>query len=180
MPKISHLIILPPLVFFALAGLFLFSINKGGQTENKSALIGKAAPQLNENALEGYPLLKNEMIGQGGVVLINFWASWCPPCRAEHPTLKELSDRGIHLYGVNFKDRPENAMRFLEDYGNPFAAITADREGRTGIDWGVAGLPETFILNGQGEILFRFAGPLIEGNYDNVFSPELEKALAAE
>ena len=180
MPKISPLLILPPLVFFALAGLFLFSISKGGQTENKSALIGKAAPQLNENALEGYPLLKNEMIGQGEVVLINFWASWCPPCRAEHPTLKELSDRGIRLYGVNFKDRPENAMRFLVDYGNPFAAITADQEGRTGIDWGVAGLPETFILNGQGEILFRFAGPLIEGNYDNIFSPELEKALAAE
>ena len=180
MPKISPLMILPPLVFFALAGLFLFSMKSGGQTENKAALIGKAAPKLNENALEGYPLLKNEMIGQGEVVLINFWASWCPPCRAEHHTLKELSDRGIRLYGVNFKDRPENAVRFLEDDGNPFAAITADREGRTGIDWGVAGLPETFILNGQGEILFRFAGPLIEGNYENIFLPELEKALAAE
>ena len=178
--KISPLMIIPPLVFFALAGLFLFSMKNGGQTENKSALIDKAAPQFKENVLEGYPLLQNEMIGKGEVVLINFWASWCPPCRAEHPTLKELSDRGIRLYGVNFKDRPENAVRFLEDDGNPFAAITADREGRTGIDWGVAGLPETFILNGEGEILFRFAGPLIGGNYDNIFLPELEKALADE
>ena len=172
--------ILPPLVFFAFASLFLFSMQNGGQTENKSALIGKAAPQFIEKPLEGYPLLKNEMIGQGEVVLINFWASWCPPCRAEHPTLKKLSDRGISLYGVNFKDRPENAVRFLENDGNPFAAITADREGRTGIDWGVAGLPETFILNGEGEVLFRFAGPLIGGNYDGIFLPELEKALAAE
>ena len=180
MPKSLPLMFIPPLVFFALAGLFLFSMKNGGQTENKSALIGKIAPQFKENPLEGYPLLQNEMIGQGEVVLINFWASWCPPCRAEHPTLKELSDRGIRLYGVNFKDRPENAVRFLEDDGNPFAAITADREGRTGIDWGVAGLPETFILSGEGEVLFRFAGPLIGGNYDSIFLPELEKALAAE
>ncbi len=180
MLKISPLLILPPLVFFAMAVLFLFSINKGGQTENKSALIGKAAPQFKEIALGGYPLLKNEMIGQGEIILINFWASWCPPCRAEHPTLKQLSDSGIRLYGVNFKDRPENAARFLQEDGNPFAAITVDREGRTGIDWGVAGLPETFILNREGKILFRFAGPLIEGNYDKVFLPELKKAQAAE
>ena len=180
MRKVSPLVVLPPFVFFALAGLFLFSMNSDLQTEKKSVLIGKSAPQFKENVLEGYPLLKNEMIGRGEVVLINFWASWCPPCRAEHPTLKELSDRGIPLYGVNFKDRPLNAIRFLKEDGNPFAAITADREGRAGIDWGVAGLPESFILNGKGEILFRFAGPLIEGNYDNVFLPELEKALSAK
>ena len=178
MRKFSPLIILPPLVFFGLAGLFLFSMNDGGQSENKSALIGKPAPQIKESTLEGYPAFTNDMIGQGEVILINFWASWCPPCRAEHPTLKELSDRGIPLYGVNFKDRPENALRFLEEDGNPFAGITADREGRTGIDWGVAGLPETFIIDGEGKILYRFAGPLIEGNYANVFLPELEAALA--
>ena len=177
MRKISLFLLIPPFVFFTLAFLFFLGMQKGDDGKLESTLIGKQPPDILEIGLEGFPLFKNEMITNGEVILVNFWASWCPPCRAEHPTLLALSKRGIKLYGVNFKDRPENAAIFLKEAGNPFDAIAADRDGRAGLNWGVIGLPETFIIGKNGRILYRFAGPLIEGNYLNRFLPELEKAL---
>ena len=178
MPKISPFVFIPPLAFLGLAALFLFGMQREGPNEMRSTLIGQSAPKIQETALAGYEVFGNDMIGNGEVTLVNFWASWCPPCRAEHSTLQDLSESGIVVYGINVKDRAENAISFLEEEGNPFAAVAFDNNGRTGIDWGVTGLPETFIINADGTVLFRFNGPLIAENYTARFLPELEKALA--
>ena len=178
MPKISLFLIMPPLIFLGLVALFIFGMQRNDPNEMRSTLIGQSAPTIQETALAGYEVFRNEMIENGEVTLVNFWASWCPPCRAEHSTLQDLSESGISVYGVNVKDRDENAIGFLEDEGNPFAAVAFDNKGRTGIDWGVTGLPETFIINGDGTVLFRFNGPLIAENYTSRFLPELENALA--
>ena len=177
MGRVPFFIIIPPFIFFALALLFFIGMKKSDDGKLESSLLGKQPPDILEIALRDFPVLKNEFFASGEVVLVNFWASWCPPCRAEHSTLSELSERGIKLYGINFKDRPENAVRFLQQDGNPFDAIAVDQEGRAGLNWGVTGLPETFIIGKEGKILYRFAGPLIEGNYLNLFLPELDKAL---
>ena len=113
------------------------------------------------------------------MTLVNFWASWCPPCRAEHPTLTELAAQ-MPVYGVDLRDTDANALAFLTEDGDPFAAIATDPKGRTAIDWGVTAPPETFIVDGEGRILYRYAGPLVREDYTNRFLPELEKALAAE
>ena len=178
MPKISLFLIMPPLIFLGLVALFIFGMQRNNPNEMRSTLIGQSAPKIQETALAGYEVFRNEMIENGEVTLVNFWASWCPPCRAEHSTLQDLSESGISVYGVNVKDRDENAIGFLKDEGNPFSAVAFDNRGRTGIDWGVTGLPETFIINGDGTVLFRFNGPLIAENYTSRFLPELEKALA--
>ena len=107
--------------------------------------------------------------------LVNFWASWCPPCRAEHPVLLELQEQGITIYGVNIKDDPAQAIKYINDDGNPFAGIAFDPQGRTAIDWGVTALPETFIVDGDGTILFRYAGPLVGSDYLQRFLPALEQ-----
>ena len=114
----------------------------------------------------------------GKVNLVYLWATWCPPCRAEHPTLTELSKR-LPVYGVDLKDNEADALRFLAEDGNPFAAIATDPRGRAAIDWGVTAPPETFIVDGEGRIMYRHAGPLIREDYTSRFLPELEKALAA-
>ena len=175
--KFSPFLILPPLVFFVLAGLFFFGMQRENPDELSSTLIGLKTPAIKEVTLEGYPLFTNDMLLEDEIKLVNFWASWCPPCRLEHDTLVELADRGIKIYGVNFKDRPENGIEFLTEEGSPFAAVTVDREGRAGLDWGVTGLPETFIIGRDGTVIYRFAGPLIKENYTVRFLPELEKAL---
>ena len=114
---------------------------------------------------------------RGKVVMLNFWASWCPPCRAEHPKLLELSEQGIQIIGVNFNDKEKNAKSYLLESGNPFSSIAFDPSGKTAIDWGVTAPPETFILNSQGVVIFRFAGPLVGTDYENRFVPALKKAL---
>ena len=176
-PKFSPFYIIPPLVFLALGSVFFFGMQRENPDQLTSALVGFSTPKIQEVALADYPQFKNDMLLDDEVKLVNFWASWCPPCRLEHDTLLALSERGIKIYGVNFKDRPENGIEFLEEEGSPFTAITVDREGRAGLDWGVAGLPETFIIGRDGKILYRFAGPLIAENYTLRFLPELEKAL---
>lgn len=179
MARISPLVILPPLIFAALAGMFLWGMGRDDPQSLPSTMIGRAAPAVPQTTLPGKEQLTDEMLRQPGVKLVNFWASWCPPCRAEHPTLTELSQR-LPVYGVDLKDPEANALDFLEKDGDPYQAIATDPKGRGAIDWGVSAPPETFIINGEGEILYRFAGPLVREDYTNRFLPELEKALAAE
>ena len=177
--RVKPLMLIPPVIFLALALTFLWGMGRDDPNGIPSTFVGRDAPAVPQTTLPGNTQLTDEMLRQPGVKLVNFWASWCPPCRAEHPTLTELSAR-LPVYGVDLKDNEADALRFLSEDGNPFAAIAADPRGRTAIDWGVTAPPETFIIDGEGRILYRHAGPLIREDYTNRFLPELEKALAAE
>jgi cytochrome c biogenesis protein CcmG/thiol:disulfide interchange protein DsbE len=116
----------------------------------------------------------------GRTVLVNVWASWCVPCHDEAPLLMKLADdKRIRIIGINYKDQPENARRFIGRYGNPFAAVGADVNGRASIDWGVYGVPETFVIDRDGRIAYKLVGPISAENLDAVLKPQLEKALAA-
>ena len=150
-------------------------------------LVGKAAPDFDLPPLAGLTannaavpgLKKADLLGH--VTLVNIFASWCGPCRQEHPLLAELAkDTRVRLVGINYKDKPENARRFLDDLGNPYAAVGVDANGRTGIDWGVYGVPETFVVGPDGIIRYKFIGPISEEGLAKVLKPEIEKALAAK
>lgn len=179
MAKLSPLMILPPVIFAAFGAVAFWGL-KQGPADLPSTFVGQPAPSVTPEALPGYPALTPELLASGQVSLVNFWASWCPPCRAEHPKLLELQAQGIPILSVNFKDKSEQALKYLSDEGNPFAAVAFDPQGRTAIDWGVTAPPETFIIDGDGTVLFRFAGPLVGTDYDVRFAPALEKALAGQ
>lgn len=179
MARLSPLVILPPAVFAGLAAMFLWGMNRENPGENPSALAGREAPAVPVQTLPDKVQLTDAMLREPGVKLVNFWASWCPPCRVEHPVLMELSQE-IPVYGVALRDNPDNALAFLAEGGDPYHAIGDDPRGRTAIDWGVTAPPETFIVDGNGRILYRFAGPIVGADYENRFRPELDRALAAE
>jgi cytochrome c biogenesis protein CcmG/thiol:disulfide interchange protein DsbE len=172
-------LLLPLLGFLALAALFFFRLGSGDPSRIPSALLNKPVPEFTLP-----PVVEGQ--GQGlstadlakGVHVVNVWASWCGPCRAEHPILMRLSaDPRIQIVGIDYKDVPENAVRFLGALGNPFKRVGADQEGRTAIDWGVYGVPETFIVK-DGVIVHKFIGPLSEQGLATEFAPALERALA--
>ena len=172
------LALLPILVFAALAALFWRGLS-GNPSELPSALIGKPVPEFTLPAIEGLgpPGFDTASLKQGGVTLVNVWASWCVPCRQEHPVLMELSKRpDIRLVGLNYKDDPANARSFLGTLGQPFAAVGADAKGRAAVDWGVYGVPETFVIDGQGFIRFKFIGPMTAEAVAAVLNPEIDKA----
>jgi cytochrome c biogenesis protein CcmG, thiol:disulfide interchange protein DsbE len=177
MARVSPLMLLPPVLFVGLAATFLWGMARQDPGTLPSALIGQTAPALPAAGLPGLPVATDADLRTGKPVLVNFWASWCPPCRAEHPKLKELAAQGVRIVGVNFRDAEANASRYIAEEGNPFAGVQFDPKGRTAIDWGVTAPPETFILDGDGRILFRFAGPLVGSDYEQRFLPEWEKAL---
>jgi cytochrome c biogenesis protein CcmG, thiol:disulfide interchange protein DsbE len=182
--KRPRLVFLVPLALFAaLAALFLIRLETGGGSDIvPSALVGKTAPDFSLPALEGsdLPGLSHASL-LGNLTLVNVFASWCGPCRIEHPQLEILAkDSRIRLVGINYKDQPQNAGRFLEELGNPYAAIGVDKKGRAAIDWGVYGVPETFIVSPKGIILHKFVGPITEEALEQVMKPEIEKALAAK
>jgi len=183
-PKPRRLIVLLPLLLFlGLAALFLLQLLSGRDVaEIPSALIGQPAPETNLPPLEGMGLPGvDSKTFAGNVTLVNVWASWCAPCREEHPLLLALSqDKRFAVAGLNYKDKPENARRFLGSLGNPYAAIGVDDAGRTAIDWGVYGVPETFLVGRDGKIRFKHVGPLTEQAVANSLMPEIEKALATK
>lgn len=179
MARISPLVVIPPLVFAGLAAMFLWGMGRDDPAGLPSAMVGREVPAVPQTTLPGKTQLTEEMLRQPGVKLVNFWASWCPPCRAEHPTLTQLS-KELPVYGVNLRDIEKNALNFLSEDGDPFAAIATDPTGRAAIDWGVAAPPETFIIDGEGKVLYRHAGPLVREDFTDRFLPELEKARAAE
>ncbi len=171
------LMVLPPLIFAALAVMFWIGM-RNGDTALQSVFIDRPAPAIVAEALPGVPLLTDADLRTGAVTVVNFWASWCPPCRAEHPTLKALSGEGVRVVGVNMMDDPDDALGFLAEDGNPFLAIAADPRGKLRLDWGVTAPPETFIVRGDGTVAYKFIGPLVGSDYEQRFRPELEKALA--
>ena len=177
MAKVSPLMLAPPLIFAAfvvIAGVGMFTTNS---SELRSTLIGKPAPPVTPVALSGFEPVTAEALASGEITLVNFWASWCPPCHAEHPKLLEMAAEGISIIGINFKDRDGPAASYLKEDGNPFVAVAFDPQGRTAIDWGVTAPPETFIVDSDGTVLYRFVGPLVGSDYEQRFLPELEKAL---
>jgi cytochrome c biogenesis protein CcmG/thiol:disulfide interchange protein DsbE len=176
----------PLLAFIALAGLFAYGLyesdkNPGKGSQIPSALIDKPVPDFSLPPLQGIggDGLNSEILGKG-LHVVNVWASWCQPCRAEHPVLMELAgDERFELAGLNYKDVPENARRFLGNLGNPYERIGTDTRGRASIDWGVYGVPETFIVK-NGTIVYKFIGPLSPETVKTDFLPAIEKALSGQ
>lgn len=177
-PRRSFLVFVPLILFLALAALFLIRLYAGDASRLPSALIGKPAPVFNLADVPGLdrPGLSNADLKTGQVTLVNFFASWCVPCRQEQPALMALSKSGQRLVGVAYKDQPQNTRRFLDEEGNPYSAIGADPEGRTGIDFGVYGVPETYVVKGDGTIAHKIVGPLTEDNVKNELMPAIAAA----
>jgi cytochrome c biogenesis protein CcmG/thiol:disulfide interchange protein DsbE len=177
----NWLAILPLVVFAGLAAIFLIQLRSGEDSSFvPSVLIGREAPATNLPPLagSGLPGLSTEAF-KGHVTLVNVWASWCAPCREEQPLLMTLKDdKRFRLAGLNYKDKPENALRFLGEMGNPFAAIGVDENGRTAIDWGVYGVPETYLVGKDGRILYKHVGPFTEQSIARELMPEIEKAVS--
>ncbi len=176
MAKFNPFMIAPPLIFGAFVVLAAVGMFRDDPEGLPSTLVGQIAPSIPEAALAGFPVATTDMLATGEVTLVNFWASWCPPCRAEHPKLLELQAEGINIVGINFKDTGRAATKYLVNDDNPFVGISFDPQGRTAIDWGVTAPPETFILAGDGTVLFRFAGPLVGSDYEQRFLPALKAA----
>lgn len=166
-------IVLPVLVFVALAGLFYMRLDQLRQQPQlastiPSVLIGKHVPSFSLPALEGAqrPAAQNADLSAGHVTLINIFGSWCAPCREEHGLLlalsqdAELAAVGFEIIGLAYKDEPKNALAFLTQYGNPYARIGVDLSGRAAIDWGAYGVPESFLVRGDGTIIRKYIGPL--------------------
>ncbi|MGN8546325.1 DsbE family thiol:disulfide interchange protein [Bradyrhizobium sp. 13971] len=181
------LVVLPLLIFLGLAGLFLLRLYGGDPSKIPSALIGRPAPQTALPALDGLvrdgapvPALDPAAF-KGKVSVVNVWASWCVPCHDEAPLLTELSkDKRFQIIGINYKDLPENARRFLGRYGNPFGIVGVDGSGRASIEWGVYGVPETFLVGREGTIVYKLVGPVTPDNVNSVLKAEIEKALRAD
>lgn len=167
----ARLVLIAPLALFAaLAALFATRLFVVDPTQIPSAMIGRAAPDFALPALEGVardgrpvPALNAAALRSGRRTVVNVFASWCVPCHQEHPLLMRLAaEPGVVVAGVAYKDDPENARRFLGAKGNPFSLIGVDRSGRSAIDWGVYGVPETFVVDGAGVIIYKTVGPLTE------------------
>lgn len=178
-PRPRRSLALVPVLLFASLAFILWWGLYGNPRDVPSTMIGRPVPafQLPELAGAGVPGFAAADLKGKGVLLVNVFASWCVPCREEHPLLMQLSTRGdIRLYGINNKDRPEDAMRFLTRLGQPFAAIGTDGSGRVSIDWGVYGVPESFIVDNDGIIRFKWIGPMTPESIEKVIVPEIEKA----
>lgn len=173
---------LPFFIFMALAAVFLAQLVSGRDTTTvPSALIGQPAPQTILPPLDGTGLPGFDPAQfKGKVTLVNVWASWCVPCRQEHPVMMELTRQGkVAIFGLNYKDKPDNARSFLAELGNPYTALGVDENGRAAIEWGVYGIPESFLIGKDGTIVWKHVGPFDPQNVATTLLPEIEKALAA-
>lgn len=177
--------LIPLLAFLALAALFLYRLGTGDASRIPSALIGQVAPATDLPPLpglerDGKPVPGLDSVAfKGEVTLLNVWASWCGPCRDEAPLLMALAaDRRFRIAGINLKDQADNARRFLDRFGNPFVANGVDNNGRAAIEWGVYGVPETFVVGRDGRIAYKLIGPITPNNLEKGLKPAIEKALA--
>jgi cytochrome c biogenesis protein CcmG, thiol:disulfide interchange protein DsbE len=183
-PRRSFLMALPLIAFAGLAALFWLRLGTGDPSRIPSALIGHPAPQTSLPPLTGLLSDGTQVPGldpaifKGKVSVVNVWASWCVPCHDEAPLLTELAkNTRLQLVGINYKDAPDNARRFLGRYGNPFGAVGVDANGRAAIEWGVYGVPETFVVGREGTIVYKLVGPITPDNIDSVLKAEIDKAL---
>ena len=188
MGQISFKIILV-IPFFILLSLFLFvfyaydikfengklSIKSNISKQIKSNLIGKQKPNFYLTSLGDHEAPQERHFDIGDYKLVNFWASWCAPCRAEHTALMSIQKNGYRIIGVNYKDSPSNAEKFISELGNPYISIGSDSSGKTAINWGVYGIPETFLLDKENKILLRIAGPITRAIYDSQLKDYLEQ-----
>lgn len=184
---IVRLIVVVPLLLFAgLTVLFLVRLNAGDPSTIPSALIGHPVPQTTLAPIA--ELKRDGMVVpgidpasfKGAVSVVNVWASWCVPCHDEAPLLMQLAqDQRLRVIGINYKDDADNARRFLGRYGNPFAAAGVDQNGRAAIEWGVYGVPETFVIGRDARIAFKLVGPITPENFQSILVPQIDKVLAA-
>lgn len=175
------LYLLPVLLFFALVAVFAVSLMRSISTPPdmlQSALIDKPAPKVDLPPLDARAAgFSSADLAQGHVSIVNVFASWCIPCRAEAPALARLAGlKGVALYGLVYKDKASNARKFLDEAGNPYAGIDLDGDGRAGIEWGIYGVPETFVIDGKGIVRLRYPGPLVGSALGEIVLPAIEKA----
>ena len=180
MARLRPVYLIPVAAFLLLAAVFgrnLYTVGIEGRqaSDLPSALIDKPAPDFDLPPIAGSGKGFSRADLGGGVSLVNVWASWCAPCRQEQPVLMRLARQGVTIWGINYKDRPEDAQRFLDELGDPFKAIGADRTGRTSIDWGVYGYPETFVLDAGGRIRYRHVGPILARDLEEKILPLLNR-----
>ena len=180
------MVLVPLAIFAGLVLLFLYRLHSGDPSMLPSALLGHPAPQTNLPPVAGLEHNGTVVPGidpidfKGNVTVLNVWASWCVPCHDEAPLLMQLAkDNRFRLVGINYKDEADNARRFLGRYGNPFAVVGADLSGRAAIEWGVYGVPETFVVGRDGRIAYKLVGPITPENYEAVLKPQIDKALSA-
>ena len=173
--RIPLLALLPPVIFAALAGLFLGGMFRDDPDALPSTLVGSPAPVVEMTPLAGLVPFTRAALEEPVPKLVNFWASWCAPCRVEHPQLIDLQAEGLAIYGVNYKDDPDKARAFLDELGDPFDGVGADEQGRMALEWGVYGVPETFLIDADGTVLLRIAGPVT----DVILEKRIRPALAA-
>jgi cytochrome c biogenesis protein CcmG/thiol:disulfide interchange protein DsbE len=179
--------LLPFALFAALAGLFFIALNAGDPSSLPSALVGKPVPAFDLQPLNAADAttraqdnVSSEVLGNGKPAIVHFFASWCGPCREEHPAVMALSEKlraqdpGIPFFGINYKDDATAARRFLGGYGDPYTHIGVDRSGRTAIDFGVYGVPEIYVIAGDGTVLFRHAGPLTKEAVETSILPLMQ------
>jgi len=187
-PQSRFWMLIPFVLFAGLSALFYERLTAGGDPAAvPSPLLDKPVPEFTLANVEGLAAKSGPVPGFGNedligsVSVINIWGSWCGPCRVEHPILMELAEKNdVPLYGINYKDEPKNAIRFLDTLGNPFVAVGADKTGRTSIDWGVYGVPETFVVNASGCITYKHVGPLTKNLLAKKLLPAIEAAKASQ
>jgi cytochrome c biogenesis protein CcmG/thiol:disulfide interchange protein DsbE len=179
--------LLPVLFFAVVAGFFAMALRSGDPSLLPSTLVGKDVPQGVFPPIEGLETATGQPeagftsadLAKGKVSVVNYWASWCVPCIEEHPFLEKLkSTAGVDIFGINYKDRADAARRFIGRFGNPYTAVGTDAQGRAAIDWGVYGTPETFVVNGKGQIVYKHVGPISEQSLNTKLLPAIEKARA--
>jgi cytochrome c biogenesis protein CcmG, thiol:disulfide interchange protein DsbE len=172
---VKPLMILPPVIFAGLAALFFFGMHRDDPDALPSARAGQIAPGVALGELPGKATFTHDDLTRGGVKLVNYWASWCAPCRVEHPHLETLAAEGVPIYGINYKDDADKALAFLAELGDPYVALGTDG-GRTALDWGLYGVPETYVLDAEGRVVLRFAGPITASILENTIRPALAQA----
>ncbi|MEM7508961.1 MAG: DsbE family thiol:disulfide interchange protein [Pseudomonadota bacterium] len=170
---------LPAIGAILLLSTFFAGLGRERANDLPSTLIDKPVPEFAlDPLLDSKGGLATADLHEPGVKLVNIWASWCGPCRLEHPYINALAREGITIHGLNYKDEPEAAKSFLRELGDPYTRIGTDRTGRAGIEWGVYGVPETFVIDGQGRIIYKHIGPIVGDDVSTKIRPAIEQALA--